>query len=54
MLNCGTQISSTSSAVRPIASMHVREFSIRLPCVTTTPLGRPVVPDVYMIAAGSS
>ena len=29
-------------------------FQVMLPWVSTAPLGRPVVPDVYMIRHGSS
>ena len=41
-------VSRGSAATVPSASMH------RLPCVSITPLGWPVVPPVYMMAASSS
>ena len=53
MLNCGTMTSSTSPGRRPITSRQVREFCTAFWCEMMTPFGWPVVPEVYMMAAGS-
>jgi hypothetical protein len=43
-----------SSRVKPNSTMWARFFQARLACVSITPLGRPVVPEVYMRRCTSS
>ena len=50
----GSMCSSTSSLRQPKYSCSVRAFDARLRCVSIAPLLRPVVPDVYRMAARSS
>ena len=44
----GPQASPRSALVKPNSMMWARFFHARLACVIMTPLGRPVVPDVYI------
>ena len=53
MWNIGSAHSITSAGVVCATERHVRCMNRRLPCVSITPLGRPVVPDVYISAATS-
>ena len=50
----GSQLSRTSSGSGATRAMTARALLSRLPCVSITPLGFPVVPDVYMIVASDS
>src|SRR5437879_2141137 len=47
----GSQLSSTASASRRHASRMACALLSRLPWDSITPLGLPVVPDVYMMVA---
>ncbi len=49
----GRHVNPTSSDVMPAAS-RIGPVPTQRPWVRSTPLGRPVVPDVYMIIIGSS
>jgi len=44
----GPQTSTVSSAVSPSSTISARSFQATLPCVMRTPLGREVVPEVYI------
>jgi hypothetical protein len=44
----GPQASPRSALVKPNSTMCARFFHARLACVSMTPFGRPVVPDVYI------
>ena len=50
----GSQPANTVSDERRMASLTASSFAMRLPWVTTTPLGRPVDPEVYWRNARSS
>ena len=42
---------SSPAAISGIQRCEFTASSVKLPCVSTVPLGRPVVPDVYTIVA---
>ena len=44
---CGIQPTITDVALAPTASDIAASLFITLPCVTATPFGSPVEPDVY-------
>ncbi|CAM5700248.1 hypothetical protein SHIRM173S_07926 [Streptomyces hirsutus] len=44
----------TSSPARSVSTRTLTLFQVMLAWVRTAPLGRPVVPEVYMIMQGSS
>ena len=53
------KIGAAYSDVPPLPRLRVVRMKAmvaikRLRCVSTAPLGRPVVPDVYMMAAGAA
>ena len=50
----GPHASPTSSAVKPNSVTWAKFFHARLACVSITPFGRPVVPEVYMSRCRSS
>ena len=50
----GNQLRWMSSGVCSATATTLTALLSRLPCVRMTPLGLPVVPDVYMIVARSS
>ena len=50
----GAAPSTTSSGPRPSASAALRAAALMLPWVRTAPFGRPDVPEVKRITAGSS
>ena len=50
----GSQLSWTSSGKVGSAARTCSTLLSRLPCVSITPFGLPVVPEVYMIVARSS
>ncbi|SKS62924.1 Uncharacterised protein [Mycobacteroides abscessus subsp. abscessus] len=53
--NMGTPMNPTSEFKSTgVLSRQVIAWPDRLRCVSTAPLGRPVVPEVYMISAGVS
>jgi hypothetical protein len=53
MWNSGVPISHVlASAGCPMWMSLLTVWTSRLSCVSTAPLGRPVVPDVYMMTAG--
>ncbi len=55
MWNSGTPMKPTSLLMSaPMVKRLVIACPARLVCVSTAPLGRPVVPEVYMISAGES
>ena len=55
MWNSGAAHRLTSrSSVSPQARITVSAWHCRFWCEITAPLGRPVVPEVYMIRAGLS
>ena len=55
MWNSGTPMKPTSRLMSaPIVNRLVIAWPAMLVCVSTAPLGLPVVPDVYMISAGES
>ena len=54
MWKSGATTSVTSSISPSNARDALMLFQRTLPCVSMAPLGRPVVPDVYMIQATSS
>ena len=55
MWNSGTPMNPTSLLMSaPTVNRLVIACPDRLVWVSTAPLGRPVVPDVYMISAGES
>ena len=53
MWNSGATTSEISWEVPSSASVALMLFQMMLPWVSIAPLGRPVVPDVYMISATS-
>ena len=55
MWNSGTPMNPTSLLrSAPLVKRKVMAWPARLVWVSTAPLGRPVVPEVYMISAGES
>jgi hypothetical protein len=54
MWNSGASARVRSSAVKSIPRPWLTAFQVMLPWVSTAPLGRPVVPEVYMTRQGSS
>ena len=55
MWNSGTPMNPTSWLMSgPVVYIPVIAWPARLVWVSTAPLGRPVVPEVYMIRAGLS
>jgi hypothetical protein len=54
MWNSGASASVRSTGVKSRPSAWLTAFHVMLPWVSTAPLGRPVVPEVYMIRQGSS
>jgi len=50
----GSQLTNTSRGVASIACAIARMLASRLACVSTTPLGLPVLPEVYWMNAMSS
>ena len=55
MWNSGTPMKPTSRLMSaPIVNKLVIAWPVRFVCVSTAPLGLPVVPDVYMMTAGES
>ena len=55
MWNSGTPMNPTSLLMSaPLVNRNVIACPARLAWVSTAPLGRPVVPEVYMISAGES
>ena len=55
MWNSGTPMNPTSLLMSaPLVNRNVSACPARLVWVSTAPLGRPVVPEVYMISAGES
>jgi hypothetical protein len=52
--NSGTTTSVTSAEVISTSTIVLTQFQIMLPWERTTPLGPPVVPEVYMIMQMSS
>ena len=55
MWNSGTPMKPTSLfRSAPLVNRSVIAWPVRLMWVSTAPLGRPVVPEVYMISAGES
>ena len=52
--NSGATTRVRSSAREVHVDQDVDAFQVMLPWVSTAPLGRPVVPEVYMIRQGSS
>ena len=53
MWNSGTPMNPTSLLMSaPLVNRTVIAWPARLVWVSTAPLGRPVVPEVYMISAG--
>ncbi len=55
MWNSGTPMNPMSLLrSAPLVNRTVMAWPVRFTCVSTAPLGRPVVPEVYMISAGES
>ena len=54
MWNSGARARVRSACAKSIPMDWLTAFHVMLPWVSTAPLGRPVVPDVYMIRHGSS
>src|SRR5437879_5593721 len=52
IVNTGTAPSTRSSPVVPSAWLDARAVMVMLSCDTTTPLGFPIVPEVYRMARG--
>ena len=52
--NSGATASMTSSRMKSVSTSAVKYWKLSVPWVCVAPLGRPVVPEVYMIIAGSS
>ncbi len=52
--NSGTPTKLTSRESTPLVYRAINVSAARLAWVSTAPLGRPVVPEVYMISAGDS
>jgi hypothetical protein len=50
----GIALTYTSSGPADIRAACARPAPSRLACVSTAPFGRPVVPEVYRITAGSA
>ncbi len=54
MWNNGAETRARSSAIRSVSTRTLIAFQARLPWVSMAPLGRPVVPEVYMMMQVSS
>ena len=52
--NSGAVTRATSSLRMSTSTSRLYTFQMMLPCVSMTPLGRPVVPEVYWIMNKSS